>query len=254
MIHLGTSGWSFRDWVGVFYPPGIPAGQMLNYYAARFSAVEVNSTYYRIPHPRVMAEIERKTPDGFRFTVKLNSEMTHGRTRDRNLFEEYRRALEPLEAAGKFHGALAQFPWAFQENEPNRDHLRFLRDALGDRPLFVEFRHDSWNREEVFAFLEELKVGFCCVDEPSIQGLFPPIVRAVGEVGYVRLHGRNARDWWGRGPNRYHYLYTESELHEWAGKIRELEGRTREVFVFFNNCHEGGAAQNARRMGDLLGL
>jgi uncharacterized protein YecE (DUF72 family) len=253
MIHLGTSGYSFQDWLGNFYPPGIPQGQMLNYYAQRFSTVEINSTYYRLPHPKVMWQLERKTPPHFRFLVKFHGDVTHRQTRDAASFAAFARALEPLEAAGKFDGALAQFPFAFRDRPENREYLRYLRQAYGPRPLFVEFRHDSWARDESLDLLRELEAGFCVVDEPDLPGLFPPLVAATGEVGYVRLHGRNAREWW-KGAERYNYLYSDAELQEWAGRIRDLAGRTRETFVFFNNCHEGHAAQNAQRMGELLGL
>lgn len=253
MIHLGTSGYSFRDWTGVFYPPGIPQGQMLNYYVQHFKAVEINSTYYRLPHPKVMAQLERKTPPDFTFMVKFPGDVTHQQTRDGAIFETFLRVLQPLEEAGKFHGALAQFPYAFRDEPRNREYLRFMRQAYGPRPVFLEFRHESWAREETFALLEEIGAGFCSVDEPNLPGLFPPLVRATAGTGYVRLHGRNAREWW-RGSQRYNYLYTEEELSEWAQKIKRLESQTGATFVFFNNCHGGSAAQNARRMGEILGI
>lgn len=253
MIYVGTSGWSFQDWTGTFYPPGTPRGQMLNYYARCFPAVEINSTYYRLPPPRVMAEIEKKTPDGFRFTVKLPGEATHARTKDRELFSAFQRVLQPLQDAGKFHGALAQFPYSFRDSDESRDYLGFLRDAYGSGPLFVEFRHESWARKENFALLEDLHAGFVAVDEPELPGLFPRLVRVTGDIGYVRFHGRNARDWWsGDGQQRYNYLYSEEELRAWCDAIRRLESKSRDTYVFFNNCHGGSAAQNARQLQQLL--
>jgi uncharacterized protein YecE (DUF72 family) len=255
MIILGTSGYSFRDWVGPFYPPGIPQGQMLNYYVGHFSAVEINSTYYRMPHPKVMTQIERKTPEGFHFTVKLPGDVTHRQTRDPAVFEEFLRVIAPLEEAGKFRGALAQFPWSFRDSRENWAYLAFLRQAFPERPLFAEFRQDSWAREETFEGLRSLGLGFCSADEPKLRGLFPPLARVVGETAYVRLHGRNAKDWWG-GDNsgRYNYLYNDDELKEWAQKIRELAAQSANTFVFFNNCHAGRAVQNAKRMAELLEL
>jgi uncharacterized protein YecE (DUF72 family) len=254
MIWVGTSGYSFRDWGEAFYPPGIPAGKMLDYYATRFRAVEINSTYYRLPSPMTMVQIERKTPPGFRFTVKFPGDVTHRQTRDDSVFLGFRRVIAPLQASGKFHGALAQFPTRFQDTVENRAYLRFLRQALPEQPIFIEFRHVSWAREETYRLLEDLRFGFCSVDEPRFRVLFPPEVRATGEVGYVRLHGRNAAAWWtGKGSERYDYLYTEAELEEWAAKIRLLSSRTRDTFVFFNNCHRGQAARNAIRMQELLG-
>jgi len=253
VIYVGTSGFSFEDWRGSFYPPGIPRGQMLNYYGTRFPAVEINSTYYRLPHPQVTRQLAMKTPEGFRFTVKLQAEVTHRLSRDSSAYDAFRRVIEPLREAGKYAGTLAQFPWSFRAGSKNRDFLAFLRRAHGPGPIHIEFRHDSWAVPDTFRLLEDLGLGFCCVDEPSLEGLFPPLVHVCGPVAYVRLHGRNARQWWDAGPLRYDYLYSEEELRAWADRIRELAGRSREVLVFFNNCHRGQAAENALRMGELLG-
>lgn len=255
MIYVGTSGYSFPDWVGPFYPPGLASREMLSFYGKHFRAVEINSTYYRIPPPLAMEHMAERTPPGFRFTVKLHGDHTHRRTRDPAVLESFLAALEPLERAGRFAGVLAQFPYSFRPSEEHRDYLRYLRESLGARPLFVEFRHDLWAKRETFALLDELSVGFCAVDEPKLPGLFPAIVRPTGPVGYIRFHGRNARDWWGGdGSQRYNYLYTDEELREWRGAIRSLEARSRDTFVFFNNCHAGAAVQNAMRMAELLEL
>ena len=255
MIWIGTSGYSFKDWVGPFYPPGTKTGDMLEFYAARFPAVEINASYYRLPTAETFARMAARTPPGFRFTVKFHRAITHELTRDASAYRSFLRVIEPLEASGKFHGALAQFPWSFRDTPANRDYLRQLRRLYPVLPLFVEFRHDSWANERAFDFLRQLEAGFCAVDEPKLNGLFPPLIEATSPVAYVRFHGRNAESWWG-GDNaeRYNYLYTEDELAEWAEKIRQLETRTREVLVFFNNCHSGRAAQNAKRMAELLDL
>lgn len=253
MIHLGTSGYSFRDWIGPFYPPGIRPAEMLSHYARFFSAVEINSTYYRVPPPRTFARMADRTPPGFRFTVKLPGGATHERSRDPAVIDALLAAVAPLEGAGKLHGFLAQFPFSFRPGEESHAHLRFLRDALGERPFFAEFRHASWAVPETFALLDALGAGFCAVDEPRLPGLFPPVVRPTGPVGYVRFHGRNADTWWsGDGAARYDYLYSDRELAEWADAIRRLEAHSRDTFVFFNNCHAGQAAENAQRMAEVL--
>ena len=253
MIYLGTSGYSFRDWVGPFYPPGVRSAEMLPHYARSFSAVEINATYYRIPPPRIFARMAERTPPGFRFTVKLPAAATHERVRDPAVFDAFLSAVTPLEQAGKLYGFLAQFPSSFRPGEESYAHLEFLRARLSQRSLFAEFRHESWARSATFALLESLGVGFCAVDEPRLPGLFPPIVRPTGPVGYVRLHGRNADAWWsGDGSSRYDYLYNDRELAAWATAIRQLEAHSRDTFVFFNNCHAGHAARNALRMAEIL--
>jgi uncharacterized protein YecE (DUF72 family) len=253
VIYLGTSGYSFRDWVGPFYPSGTRSAEMLSCYARSFSAVEINATYYRVPPARAFARMADQTSPGFCFTVKLPAVATHERVRDRVAFEAFLTAVAPLEEAGKLRGLLAQFPFSFRAGEEGHAHLRFLRDTLGERPLFVEFRHESWAQPGTFALLESLGAGFCAVDEPRLPGLFPPVVRPTGPAGYVRFHGRNADAWWsGDGSTRYDYLYNDRELSEWAVAIRQLDAHSRDTFVFFNNCHAGHAAQNAQRMAELL--
>lgn len=254
MIYVGTSGFSFRDWVGPFYPPGTPSGKMLEHYAQVFPAVEINSTYYRMPDPRVLAGIAERTPRTFRITVKTPAAITHQRTGEPGPFQAFLRVIEPLQSVGKFHGALAQFPFQFRNSPENQDYLRTMRDRLAGLELFVEFRHDSWNQDEVLALLRELELGFVSVDEPPLPGLFPPRLEIAGPVAYVRLHGRNATHWWGSdGHRRYDYLYSEEELREWARRIHKASSAARDTFVFFNNCYGGSAAQNAGQMTLLLG-
>jgi uncharacterized protein YecE (DUF72 family) len=266
-VFVGTSGYSFADWVGPFYPPGTRSGDFLAYYARRFPAVELNATYYRVPPPAAMAAMERKTPPGFRFLVKVNQSMTHQRLLDPALIRAFRAALAPLRDAGKLDGLLAQFPWGFRRSGANEEHLSRLRGALGDDPLFVEFRHDSWAGADLAERLRSIGLGFCAVDEPALEGLMPPVVRVTAADAYVRFHGRNARNWWGGAPagaareataparaagDRYDHDYTAGELGEWIEKVRELANQARRTYLFFNNCHAGQAARSAKLMQQLL--
>jgi uncharacterized protein YecE (DUF72 family) len=197
MILIGTSGYSFPDWVGPFYPPGTDRARMLDHYAREFPAVEVNATYYRIPPPSTLASMERKTPPGFEFVVKAHHDMTHERTLDPDMFRAFHRAIEPVRAAGKLHGLLAQFPYAFRRAPENESYLVELKRRLPEGvPLFVEFRHNSWIRDDLFPWMEQEGLGYVSVDEPDLPGLVPPIARATGDTGYVRFHGRNRLNWW----------------------------------------------------------
>jgi uncharacterized protein YecE (DUF72 family) len=275
-ILVGTSGYSFADWVGPFYPAGMRSGDFLSFYAGHFDAVEVNSTYYRIPHPRVLEQMERKTPPGFHFVVKLNGAMTHQGSRDPALYRDFLAVLEPLKRAAKYDGLLAQFPWGFRRTDENRRHLEVLRGLLRDEPLFVEFRHDSWLTPQLEPSLRAHHMGYCAVDEPALRGLLPPVTMLTAEDGYVRFHGRNARNWWGSGErgapsgdpggasrllessgpwastDRYDYDYSAAELKEWLSKIAGLAEQARRTYLFFNNCHAGQAARNAKLMQELL--
>jgi len=267
-IFVGTSGYSFPDWVGPFYPPGTPPGDFLSYYARHFDTVEVNSTYYRIPSPRAIEQMERKTPPGFRFMVKVNQAMTHERSLAPALVRDFRAALEPLKAAGKFDGLLAQFPWGFRRTPEHEGHLAALREALVGEPLFVEFRHASWALPDMPERLRAKRLGFCAVDEPALAGLMPPVAWVTAEDAYVRFHGRNAANWWGSrsssvagaapreagaaSGDRYDHDYGADELKEWVQKVRELAGQARRTYLFFNNCHAGHAARSAKLMQELL--
>jgi uncharacterized protein YecE (DUF72 family) len=273
-IFVGTSGYSFADWVGPFYPPGTRPGDFLSYYARHFDTVEVNSTYYRIPAPRAIEQMERKTPPGFRFMVKLNQAMTHERSLEAPLVRDFRAALEPLKAAGKYEGLLAQFPWGFRRTPENEAHLAGLRESLGEEPLFVEFRHASWALPDMQERLRDRHLGFCAVDEPALASLMPPVAWVTAEDAYVRFHGRNAANWWGGRPaagksaaasvdtasrgtgaesmDRYDYDYRAEELKEWVQKVRDLAGQARRTYLFFNNCHAGHAARSAKLMQELL--
>ena len=196
MILLGTSGYSYPDWYGVFYPPGLERAKQLDYYVRQFNTVEVNSTYYRIPPASTFAAMERKTPAGFGFVVKAHGDMTHRLSRDPAVYEAFQAAMAPLRAARKLSGVLAQFPQAFHRSDDHEQFLVEMQERLEGAPLFVEFRHRSWMHEDVFQFLERASLGYVSVDEPDLPGLLPRVARATGPLAYVRFHGRNAKSWY----------------------------------------------------------
>lgn len=265
-IFVGTSGYSFADWVGPFYPPGTRPGDYLGFYARHFDTVEVNSTYYRIPAPAAIEQMARKTPPGFRFMVKVNQAMTHEGSLEPSLVGGFRAALEPLKVAGKYEGLLAQFPWRFRRTRENESHLAALRESLAGEPLFVEFRHASWAGPDLAGWLRERRLGYCAVDEPRLEGLMPPVAMVTGDDAYVRFHGRNAANWWGGrsaapagagaraagSGDRYDYDYRADELKEWVQQVKALAEQARRTYLFFNNCHAGQAARSAKLMQELL--
>jgi uncharacterized protein YecE (DUF72 family) len=253
-IRVGTSGYSFSDWVGSFYPPGTRAGEMLDYYQRHFNTVEVNATYYRLPPPATLRRMAERTAPDFRFMVKLPGSLTHQRDGDARAARDYGEVIQPLLDAGKYAGALAQFPFSFRRSPQNEDYLRWLKEALPGHPVFVEFRHASWDGPDLEDYVRALGCGFCSVDEPALAGLFPRRAVAVGPVAYVRFHGRNAGQWWSGGAQRYDYLYSRPELEPWAELVRDLATRAEQTYVFFNNCHAGQAVINARMMEEILGL
>lgn len=257
MLLVGTSGFKYKDWKGVFYPAGTPDGDLLPFYSTVFSAVELDFSYYRMPSARTMQALERKTPEGFLFAVKAHKSMTHEPMLPEELdkaFGEFRASLEPLDNSGKLGCVLLQFPWGFRPGLKEKEYIRYSRRKMGDVPLVVEFRNAEWLTESTFRLLRDLGVAFCAVDEPRLKGLVPPVITATSNLGYVRFHGRNAAKWWRhKTPSeRYDYLYSEEELQEWVPRILSLSEKTGRTLVFFNNCHEGKAGINARRMKDML--
>ncbi len=252
MIRIGTSGFSYDDWVGTVYPPTLPAREQLAFYAREFSTVELNVTYYRVPSEQMVASWVRRTPDSFRFSVKAYQGLTH--EREQPDFTAFLAALSPMLDSGKLGAILAQFPYSFHPGPDAADYLRQLRDGFRDLPVVVEFRNAGWVNEQTFALLRDLNLGYCCVDEPRLKGLMPPIAVATGPVAYVRFHGRNAAKWYAHEEawERYNYTYSESELREWAPKVQELDQAAEETFVYFNNHYTGQAAKGARDLQGLL--
>lgn len=252
-IKIGTSGWTFSDWRGPFYPAEISDEKLLPFYAQRFPCTEVNFTYYKIPDPHVFEHWVEITPDNFEFTVKFNKATTHQHTNPIEAAEALNDAVAPLIESGKFSGYLGQFPYAFKNEEENRKLLRNLRKTLTDIPIFVEFRHESWLKQPVYDFLRQHQLGYVCVDEPQMKGLLPPQNITTTDMGYVRFHGRNSATWWNSNAgDRYDYSYSKEELGEWVEQLQEMKNRVTKLYIFFNNCHHGQAPLNAQTMQSLF--
>ena len=252
MIKIGTSGFSYPDWIGTVYPEGLPEHEHLGFYAREFSTVEINMTYYRVPTARTVDGWVRKTPDGFLFSVKAYQGLTH--EREQPDFAAFVMAVQPLAEAGKLACVLAQFPYSFHPISGNRDYLKRLRAGFGDLPVVVEFRHAGWVNSATFELLRSLSLGFCSVDEPRLQGLMPPVATATGPVAYVRFHGRNAAKWYDHEQawERYNYTYAPNELREWVPRLRQLDAAAELTLVYFNNHYAGQAVRGARDLGQLL--
>ncbi len=253
-IRVGTSGYSYDDWVGPFYPPDLDKSEYLSYYARLFDTVEINFTYYRMPNPYTMRALARKVPRDFLFSVKAHSSMTHERNAREHEFGEFREAIGPLVAEGKLGAVLAQFPYSFKPNEEAAEWLHVLARELSGLPVVVEFRNRAWVREEAFELLRDLGLAFCCVDQPRLRGLIPPVAVATSSIAYIRFHGRNAEKWWQHEEawERYDYLYSRDELEPWVNKVRQLSEQTERVFAYFNNHYQAQAVQNAQMFLQLL--
>ena len=254
MIRFGPAGWSYKDWAGVVYPKPKPKSfDPLTYLAGYFDTIEINSTFYRPARETVASSwAERVEPNPqFRFTAKLWKRFTHERKKawSRSEVKEARAGLDPLLNAGKLGAVLLQFPWSFRNGEENREWLDDLISAFGDFPLVVEVRHDSWTEPEFFQELSERGVGFVNIDQPLYSDSIAPSARATGPVGYIRVHGRNYKDWWRHEQphERYDYLYSADELRPWVKRALEIDAapKTEDVYVVTNNHYRGKAVANA---------
>ena len=257
-IHVGTSGYSFKDWLGTVYPKGMKAGQFLSYYARMFDCVEINTSYYRIPAPSMFENMLRKVPPDFTFVVKVPKEMTHNREELSSVIPVFMDSIAPLIEAGQLGGLLAQFPFSFKASQEGREHLKRLADAInGDSiPLNIEFRHESWYTQDTYDMLKRLGLGFVNVDLPPLPGLPKPSGIVTSDVAYYRLHGRNAKMWWNHPTpsDRYDYMYDDDQLDGWGRRVEKAAPKAKASYVFSNNCHLGQSVVNALHLHQRLGL
>jgi uncharacterized protein YecE (DUF72 family) len=252
IIYIGTCGFSYLEWVGPVYPDGTSRQKMLEVYSGMFPAVEIDSTYYRPPSRIMFKRYPERTGGNLKVSMKLHSRFTHEREADESDAEVFKIAIRPLEDSGQFAGFLAQFPQSFRETPENRKYIEKLRELFPDRTVICEFRHEDWFKEDALKFLSALNFPVSTVDEPDMSTLPGTGVVCTGPPAYVRLHGRNYRDWYKGGQDRYTYKYSAEELQDWVKRIRGLAEDADTVYVFFNNHPLGYAATNARELMELL--
>jgi uncharacterized protein YecE (DUF72 family) len=254
-LFIGTSGFSYDDWKGIFYPPEMTGKDFLKFYADHYDALELNFSYYRMPEAEQARQMLAKSGERMEFVIKAHREMTH-EISERSLEEAvplFLKGISPFINAGRLGGILLQFPQSFHYDTECRIYLKSLIESLLPRPLFVEFRRKSWLRESVYKTLHDMGVGLVCVDEPPLPSLIPPTAIHTSGAGYIRFHGRNTKNWYGTNAReRYDYLYSEVELTEWVPKIKDLSEKTNKLFIFFNNHAKAQAVTNAKMLMDLL--
>jgi uncharacterized protein YecE (DUF72 family) len=229
-VHVGTSGWQYRDWRGPFYPPDLRQTEWLAFYGQRFSTVEVNNAFYRLPEAGVFGRWAEQTPEGFVTAVKASRYLTHVR-RLRDPAEPVQRLLERASALGpKLGPILLQLPPTLTLRLP--DLVATLDAFPASIKVAVEFRHPSWYTEETAAVLREHDAAFCLADSPRTR---TPVWRTAS-WGYLRMHE-------GRASPRP--CYGHQSLQTWARRLAELFDSTEDVFVYFNNDTNACAVVNA---------
>jgi uncharacterized protein YecE (DUF72 family) len=253
-ILIGTSGYSYDDWNGNFYPAELDKKEQLKYYSTVFNTVEINFTYYMLPYPRIFKNMVDKVSNDFVFSVKAHSSFTHTRDFKIEDIKKFIFSLEPLIETNRMGAVLFQFPWAFRFSKENLDYLSRIRNNFGGLDLCVEFRNNNWLRKETIEQLRSLNMGFCNVDEPRLKGLLPPTSIYTSNTGYIRFHGRNNLNWWKPeySYQRYDYLYNEEELKEWVPRIKEVVGNTKKTYIYFNNHYRAQAVRSAKVLQGLI--
>lgn len=279
-IRIGTSGWNYPSgkgtWNGIFYPaaPGrrprrTPKFDELAFYAEHFDTVEINSSFYRIPDPGTAKKWAERTPPGFEFSLKLFQKFTHPemftKATGANALDlgqkdvdEFKTAIEPLANAGKLGALLAQFPPSFK-NEPNsRGYLEWLLEQFRDHLVAVELRHRSWSddRKATQAMLESFKAAWAQIDEPKFRdSIRQNLIADPGAFFYLRLHGRNAAQWWkhDKSEDRYNYLYSADELKPFAEVVEKATRQERKAYLYANNHFSAKSVANAAILKHQLG-
>jgi uncharacterized protein YecE (DUF72 family) len=269
-IRIGTAGWSYKDWEGVFYPPEVQRKKVhaLEYLAHFFDVVEINTSFYGHIRPELARLWVRKVAwnPNFVFTAKLHRSFTHSpmavmeptsAASIRPTDEDEAAAREGLDAIageGKLGALLIQFPVSFKNTSLNREYLERLLRQFIEYPRVVEVRHDSWDNADTLALFARQHVAFCNIDQPTLGRSLAPTEHVTAPLGYVRLHGRNYKDWFNSDDrnDRYNYLYSEDELGGWKDKIESVAERAETTYVITNNHFQGRAGVNALELKSML--
>ena len=270
-IRVGPAGWSYKDWEGIFYPPGMSRKRRhpLEFVARCFDVVEINTSFYGHIKPEIAklwAKIVSEVNPSFLFSAKLHRSFTHSplaateptsavsirpNDQDERLARE---GLEALAGTGKFGALLIQFPVSFKNTALNREYLETLLRQFIEFPRVVEVRHSTWNNPETIHYFAERKVSFCNIDQPQLGRSLEPTTHVTSSIGYVRLHGRNYDQWFEAETcaDRYNYLYKQSELVAWKERIDSIAQEAKATFVITNNHFNAKAGVNALELKHMF--
>jgi uncharacterized protein YecE (DUF72 family) len=235
-VYVGTSGWTYDDWSGPFYPEGISGSKRLEFYAEKFDTVEVNATFYRLPTQTMIDAWNRRLKKSFHLVLKGSRLITHRKKLancEDAVDEFFVRALK-LDA---LRVVLWQLPPSIRKDAERLD--AFLCELPGKVRYAVEFRHKSWWDDEVADVLAGHDAAFAAISHPSL----PADVLPTTDLLYLRFHGIDRK--------LYRYDYTDEELSEWVDRVKpHLRGRT--LYAFFNNDYHANAPKNAAKFRELL--
>jgi len=274
-VRIGTAGWAYKDWDGVFYPPGMHRRRHpLEYLARFFDTTEINTSFYGPLKPELAKLWCKKVASvnkDFLFTAKLYRAFTHSpiavmeptsaatiRPTDEDEIRT-REGLDAIANEGRLGALLIQFPVSFKNTSLNREYLERLLRQFIEYPRVLEVRHSSWNDAETLAAFAQQNVGFCNIDQPLLGRSLAPTEHVTSTIGYVRLHGRNYEHWFAdqgsdtdNRNDRYNYLYNERELAGWKQRIARVAERAQATYVITNNHFESKAGVNALELKAMI--
>jgi len=242
-VLLGTSGWSYNEWVGPFYTKMDKS--KLRAYTKVFKTVEIDSTFYRYPSKGTVMGWTRYSPEGFVYTAKLPGLITHDKklSLEEGIEQDLQRfieLMEPLILGGKLGCILIQLPPKF--NYRPHELEGFFKTLPTHVRFAVEFREPSWMRVETWSLLEKYRVAYTIVDEP----LLPPEARLTSDIAYFRWHGHGEKPW-------YDYRYSVRELEPWIPKLKDVAGKVGKIYGYFNNHYHGYAVENCLQVMEMIG-
>jgi uncharacterized protein YecE (DUF72 family) len=270
-VRFGTAGWSYKDWEGIFYPPGMQHRKVhpLEYLARFFDTTEINTSFYGPIKAQLASlwcrKVAEVNPD-FLFTAKLYRAFTHSpnaameptsaasiRPTDEDEARS-REGLDVLAEHGRLGALLIQFPVSFKNTSLNREYLdRLLRQFI-EYPRVVEVRDSTWDNPDTLAAFAQKNVGFCNIDQPVLGRSLAPTEHVTAPIAYVRLHGRNYDEWFDcdNRNDRYNYIYNEKELTGWKQRIENVAQRAQTTYVITNNHFESKASVNALELKAMI--
>ncbi|TET84417.1 MAG: DUF72 domain-containing protein [Candidatus Nealsonbacteria bacterium] len=235
-LFIGTSGWVYSHWEGIFYPEDLPSKDKLKYFSQHFKTTEINYSFYHLPRPSTYQNWYKQTPEDFLFAVKTSRFITHIK-RLGEVKEAWKTFIEnALNLKEKLGPILFQFPPSFRANETEIKKLEdFLKLITKNKLRYAfEFRHKSWCDKKVYNLLKQYKVAWVIADSPS----YPKAEVATANFIYIRMHGSKVL---------FTSNYTKKELQDLAQKIKKRL-KIADVYVYFNNDAMGYALENAKEL------
>jgi uncharacterized protein YecE (DUF72 family) len=240
---FGTSGWDYKEWIGLFYKNG---EKKFSFYTGFFRTSEINSTFYRMPTRAMVYGLYRSAPENFVFSAKLPKTCTHEKRLNpdlkvKNDLLEFLELMNPLRLNHKLGAILIQLPPSFVYERDHENLEAFLEMLPQDFEFAIEFRDHSWMRDETWKLMRDHNVAYTIVDEP----LLPPTVEVTANFAYIRWHGRGERIW-------YDYHYSQGELEPWVSKIKDVSKNVEKIYGYFNNHFHGYAVENCIQILEML--